>query len=72
LLTGDVVVDSATGGRVTLFASATATAALTIGDLPQGFLPVVWDLEILEAPTADGVVTRLLEGRGRITPEATK
>lgn len=72
LLTFDVQVDSATGGAITLYASASATSALPIGDVPQGFYPAVWDLEILEAPTSAGVVTRLLEGRAKIKPEATK
>lgn len=72
LLDFDVQIVSATAGQVRLFASASATSSLPIGDLPTGFLPVVWDMEILESPTSNGVVRRLLEGRGKIFPEATK
>lgn len=72
LLDFDVQIVSATAGQVKLFAAASATALLPTGDLPTGFLPVVWDFEMLAAPTANGVVYRLLEGRGKIFPEATK
>lgn len=72
LLDFDVQVIAATAGSIKLFAAASATGALPTGDLPQGFVPAVWDLEILEAPTANGVVTRILEGKAKIKPEATK
>lgn len=72
LATMDVQIVSATAGEVRLYMAASATAALPTGDLPTGFLPIVWDLEVLESPTASGVVRRLLEGRGKIFPEATK
>jgi hypothetical protein len=72
LLVFDVQVIAATAGSIKLFAAASATSELPTGDLPQGFVPAVWDLEILEAPTANGVVTRILEGKAKIKPEATK
>lgn len=72
LLTFDVQVTSATAGEITLFASASATDALPTQDIPQGFYPAVWDLEILEAPTADGIVRRIVEGKAKIIPQATK
>lgn len=52
-----------TAGTITLSAAATATAALTA---PSSG---VYDLEIV---TAGGVVTRLMEGKYKITPEATR
>lgn len=72
LLNFDVIVDDAENGEITLFASASATAELPTMDTPQGFYPGVWDLEIVEAPTATGDTIRLLEGRCKIRPEATK
>jgi hypothetical protein len=72
LLDFDVQIDSATAGEITLFASASATNELPTGDVPQAFYPAVWDLEILEAPTADGIVRRILEGKAKIIPQATK
>ncbi len=68
----DVVMRSATGGLVTLYAAASATADLPTGDIPQGFYPAVWDFEIHEGATANPTVTRVLEGRARIHPEATR
>jgi hypothetical protein len=52
-----------TAGSITLSAAATATAALSA---PSSG---VYDLEIV---TAGGVVTRLMEGKYKITPEATR
>lgn len=72
LLTLDVIVDDAAAGELRLYAAASATAEMPIGDLPQGFYPAVWDLEMVEAPTATGKVWRLLEGKCKIKPEATK
>ncbi len=72
LLDFDVQVISATGGQIKLYASASATDAMPIGDVPQGFYPAVWDLEVVLAPTADGVVRRLLEGRAKIKPQASQ
>lgn len=68
----DVQAVSASIGSIKLFIAASATDGLPTGDLPQGFYPMVWDLEVLEAPTASGIVRRVLEGRGKITPQATK
>ena len=68
----DVQVLSATAGSIQLYVAASATDGLPTGDLPQGFYAMLWDLEVLEAPTASGIVRRVLEGRGNITSQATK
>lgn len=72
LLDFDVQTESATGGRIKLFAAASATDALPVGDLPAGFYACVWDLEIIPAPTASSSTYRVLEGRAKIKPQATK
>ena len=72
LIDFDVQLVDASIGSILLYASASATDGLPTGDNPQGFYPCVWDLEILEAPTAEGIVRRLLEGRAKIKPQATR
>lgn len=72
LIDFDVVVVSATAGSIKLFAAASATNDLPTGDLPAAFYPAVWDLEIVESPTATGNTIRVLEGRAKIKPQATK
>lgn len=66
-----VTATSVTASTLLMTAAASATEALELGECPQGFLPGVWDLEVLTAPTADNNVIRVLEGRCKFKPEAT-
>lgn len=72
LLSFDVEIVSATAGSINLHAAASSTSALPTGDLPQGFYPCVWDLALVESPTATGDTKQILRGRAKILPEATK
>lgn len=58
------VILGGSAGTVTLYLSATATAAF-----PTPAKPVRWDLEIV---WPDGDVVRLLEGQAMISPEVTR
>ncbi len=71
LLEFEVQYEDRAGGLITLYATASATEDLPTGDLPQGFYPAVWDLEIHSGATANPTVTRVLEGRAKIKPQAT-
>ncbi len=71
-LTFDVQVQSATGGRINLYAAASSTALLDGGDLPQGFRAAVWELDILESPTSSGSWQGLLAGVARINAGAAR
>lgn len=66
-----ITATSVTATKLIMRASASATEAMELGECPQGFLPGVWDLEIITAPTADNNVTRVLEGRCKFKPEAS-
>lgn len=71
-LTFDVQLQSATGGLINLHASASATLALDGGDLPQGFLAGVWNLDVLESPTSSGAWQGVLAGVGKVLAGAAR
>lgn len=76
---GDALVDfeveilssAATGSRINVHADADAITAYTFDDAAkaQGFLPGVWNLEIILSPTASNNVIRVLEGRCKFVPD---
>ncbi len=68
----EILTTAATGSRINLHAPADAITAVDLGAPPDNFVPGVWDLEVVLAPTASNEVIRVLEGRCKFKPEATR